>query len=106
MTSESTPEFATGVYGRMDNTLRTVRENLSRPLGLADKVLLSHLDDPSVTGLERGRTYIQLRPDRVLFQDVLGQTGLLQFMQTRRTMSAVPATVHCDHLIQARVEGE
>jgi aconitate hydratase len=90
----------------MDRRLNAVRQHLGRPLGLADKVLLAHLDDPTETGLTRGETYIQLRPDRVVFQDVLGQTGMLQFMQTGRTESAVPATIHCDHLIQARVAGE
>ncbi len=106
MTIESTPELVSSVYQRMDRTLKAVRQNLGRPLGLADKVLLSHLDDPSATGMERGKTYIQLRPDRVILQDVLGQTAMLQFMQTRRTRTAVPTTVHCDHLIQARVVGE
>jgi aconitate hydratase len=102
---ESTPEFVSGVYERMDRTLQALRKHLGRPLGLADKVLLSHLDDPRSTGMERGRSYIQLRPDRVILQDVLGQTAMLQFMQTRRTRTAVPTTIHCDHLIQARVEG-
>ena len=106
ITIESTPEFVSSVYTRMDRTLQTVRQNLGRPLGVAEKVLLSHLDDPSATGMERGKTYIQLRPDRVILQDVLGQTAMLQFMQTRRTKTAVPTTIHCDHLIQARVEGE
>jgi len=103
---ESTPEFVSGVYQRMDHTLQALRKHLGRSLGLADKVLLSHLDDPSSTGMERGKSYIQLRPDRVILQDVLGQTAMLQFMQTRRARTAVPTTVHCDHLIQARVEGE
>ena len=56
--------------------------------------------------MEPGQSYLQLRPDRVVLQDVLGQTAMLQFMQTRRATVAVPTTVHCDHLIQARVEGE
>src|SRR5215212_3297138 len=103
---ESTPEFVSSVYQRMDSTLKTVRQNLGRPLVLADKLLLSHLDDPATTGMVRGATYINLRPDRVILQDVLGQTALLQFMQTLRSRTAVPTTVHCDHLIQARVEGE
>src|SRR5919106_294216 len=105
ITIDSTPEFVAKVYERMDRTLAAVRKNLGRPMGLADKVLLSHLDDPSTTGLERGKSYILLRPDRVILQDVLGQTAMLQFMQTRRTRTAVPTTQHCDHLIQARVEG-
>ena len=92
MTIESTPEFVSSVYQRMDRTLAVVRKNLGRPMGLADKLLLSHLDDPSTTDLERGKSYIQLRPDRVILQDVLGQTAMLQFMQTRRTRTAVPTT--------------
>ncbi|PYO35660.1 MAG: aconitate hydratase [Candidatus Rokuibacteriota bacterium] len=90
----------------MERTLEAVRKNLGKPLGLADKVLLSHLDDPSSAGMKRGTSYILLRPDRVILQDVLGQTAMLQFMQTRRLRTAVPTTVHCDHLIQARVQGE
>ena len=102
---ESTPDFVSGVYQRMDRNLSMVRANLGRPLGLADKILLSHLDDANTTDLVRGQTYVQLRPDRVILQDVLGQTAMLQFMQTRRPATAVPTTVHCDHLIQARAEG-
>ena len=56
--------------------------------------------------IEPGKSYLLLRPDRVVLQDVLGQTAMLQFMQTRRDNVAVPTTIHCDHLIQARVEGQ
>jgi aconitate hydratase len=89
----------------MAKNLAVVRRRLGKPLTLADKILLGHLDDPEHQELEPGKSYLMLRPDRVVFQDVLGQTGLLQFMQTRRDKVAVPATIHCDHLIQARVEG-
>lgn len=102
---DSTPEFVSGVYQTMQQNLAIVRKNLGKPLCLADKILFGHFDDPNTTGMERGKTYVQLRPDRVILQDVLGQTGMLQFMQTRRTRTAVPTTIHCDHLIQARVEG-
>src|SRR5271165_3818793 len=102
---ESTPEMATAVYATMAKNLAVVRRRLGKPLTLADKILLGHLDDPQHQELEPGHSYLMLRPDRVVFQDVLGQTGLLQFMQTRRAHVAVPATIHCDHLIQARVEG-
>jgi len=102
---ESTPAMAAGVYGTMARNLAIVRRRLARPLTLADKVLLGHLDDPEHQALEPGRSYLSLRPDRVVFQDVLGQSGMLQFMQTRRDRVAVPTTIHCDHLIQARVEG-
>jgi len=102
---ESTPEMASTVYATMARNLAVVRRRLGRPLTLADKILLGHLDDPEHQELEPGKSYLLVRPDRVVFQDVLGQTGLLQFMQTRREKVAVPATIHCDHLIQARVEG-
>ena len=105
MAIEPTREVVAKVYETLDRNLKTVREKLGRPIGLADKILLSHLDDPTATGLARGQTYVQLRPDRVILQDVLGQTAMLQFMQTRRNTTAVPTSVHCDHLIQARVEG-
>ena len=98
ITIESTPEFVASVYERMDRTLSAVRQRSGRPMGLAEKVLLAHLDDPSNTDLERGKSYVQLRPDRVILQDVLGQTAMLQFMQTRRAQTAVPTSVHCDHL--------
>ena len=100
-----TRELVSGLYQRLDQNLQTARQTRRTPLTLADKILLSHLDDPRHTALTRGETYIQLRPDRVILQDVLGQTAMLQFMQTRRTATAVPTSVHCDHLIQARVEG-
>jgi aconitate hydratase A / 2-methylisocitrate dehydratase len=105
VTIESTPELAATVYETMARNLAPVRRRLGRPLTLADKVLLGHLDDPGHQELEPGKSYLFLRPDRVVLQDVLGQTAMLQFMQTRREKVAVPTTVHCDHLIQARVEG-
>jgi aconitate hydratase len=106
VTIESTPEMATKVYETMERNLTIVRRRLSQPLTLADKVLLGHLDDPENQEIEPGKSYLLLRPDRVVLQDVLGQTAMLQFMQTRRDKVAAPTTIHCDHLIQARVEGE
>ena len=103
---ESTPGMAAKVYAAMARNLKVARRRLGKPLTLADKVLLGHLDDPESQELQPGKSYLFLRPDRVVFQDVLGQTGMLQFMQTRRDHVAVPTTIHCDHLIQARVEGE
>ena len=106
VTIESTPEMATKVFELMERNLAIVRRRLGRPLTLADKVLLGHLDDPEDQDMEAGKSYLMLRPDRVVLQDVLGQTAMLQFMQTRRLRVAVPTTIHCDHLIQARVEGQ
>ena len=103
--SDSTPEFVTTVYETMQRNLEAVRRRVGKPMTLADKLLLSHLDDPENQELIPGRSYLQVRPDRVILQDVLGQTAVLQFMQTRRATTAIPTTVHCDHLIQARVEG-
>src|SRR5262245_14010 len=93
------------LYPAMERKLEVVRRRLARPLTLSEKILLGHLDDPEHQELEVGRSQLALRPDRVVFQDVLGQTGLLQFMQTGRERVAVPTTIHCDHLIQARTEG-
>ena len=103
---ESTPAFVSDTYAKMERTLTAVRQRIGRPLSLAEKVLLSHLDNPSEQGMNPGESYLLLRPDRVALQDVLGQTVMLQFMQTRRARATVPTTVHCDHLVQARVEGE
>ena len=102
---ESTPEFVSEAYGRMRVRLSKVRRRLAKPLTLSDKILFSHLDDPEGADLVPGESYLLLRPDRVALQDVLGQTVMLNFMQTRRDRVAVPTSVHCDHLIQARVEG-
>jgi aconitate hydratase len=102
---ESTPEMVSKVYSTMERNLETVRKRLGRPLTLADKVLLGHLDNPDEQEMNAGTSLLMLRPDRVALQDVLGQTVMLSFMQTQRNRTAVPTTVHCDHLIQARVEG-
>jgi aconitate hydratase len=102
---DSTPEMVAGVYRKMERNLEIVRARLNRPLTLAGKVLLGHLDDPAGAELNPGESYIMLNPDRVILQDVLGQTVMLNFMQSGRDTTAVPTSVHCDHLIQARVEG-
>jgi aconitate hydratase len=106
ITVESTADMATRLYATMRQNLTVVRRRLQRPLTLAEKVLLGHLDAPEVQELEPGRSYLSLRPDRVVFQDVLGQSAILQFMQTKLKRVAVPTTIHCDHLIQARNSGE
>jgi len=105
MVIESTADMAAAVYRTMARNLEIVRRRLGRPLTLADKVLLGHLHDPEHQELQPGESYLLLRPDRVVLQDVLGQTAMLQFRQTGRDKVAVPTSIHCDHLIQARVEG-
>ena len=73
VTIDSTPEFVSSVYETMTDKLAQVRRRLNRPLSLAEKVLLSHLDDPDNTELVPGQTYIQVRPDRVILQDEIGR---------------------------------
>src|SRR5271169_3446828 len=102
--NDCTPQMAARVYETMARNLDVVRRRSPRPLTLSDKLLLGHLDDPEGQALTPGESHLSLRPDRVVFQDVLGQSGLLQFMQTRRDRVAVPTTIHCDHLIQARTD--
>src|SRR4030095_8301052 len=104
-TVESTPEMAARVYETMARNIEVVRRRMEKPLTRPDDGVLGHLDNPENEELVPGESYLALRPDRVVFQDVLGQTGMLQFMQTRRARVAVPTTIHCDHLIQARNEG-
>ncbi len=93
------------VYSRLAERCALGRERLGRPLTFAEKVLINHLRDPHAQGLERGRSYADLDPDRVAMQDATAQMALLQFMTAGLAQVAVPATVHCDHLIQARLDG-
>ena len=104
-TVDSTPELVSQVYSALVRKLSIIRRRMGRPMTFADKILLSHLDDPENQELEAGQSYLMLRPDRVAHQDVTGQMAILQFMQAGRKRVAVPTTIHCDHLIQARVEG-
>lgn len=103
---ESTPKMASDIYATISRNLRTVRRRMDRPLTLAEKILLGHLDDAEHQDLVPAESYLMIRPDRVVLQDVLGQTAMLQFMQTRRARVAVPTTIHCDHLIRARIDDE
>lgn len=104
------PSVISNIYGRLQDKVSRFRRFVDRPLTLSEKILLGHLDREIEHSLEnnlrRGKSYVSLRPDRVALQDVTGQMTLLQFMQTGLPRTRVPATVHCDHLIQARVEGE
>ncbi|MDC7220980.1 MAG: aconitate hydratase [Spirochaetales bacterium] len=97
----TTPELVRGVYNKSRENLDIIRKRLNRPMGLAEKVLFSHLIDPEGQDLERGVSFLNLQPDRVAMQDATAQMALLQFMLSGRNESAVPATVHCDHLIRA-----
>jgi aconitate hydratase len=98
-------ELINGVYGRLSERVALGRRRLGRPLTFAEKVLINHLRDPETGGLERGRSYTDLDPDRVAMQDATAQMALLQFMTAGLDEAAVPSTVHCDHLIQAKSDG-
>lgn len=98
---ETTPEMVKQVYATSRERLKTMRERLKRPLTLAEKILFGHLDDPRGQELERGQSFLLLRPDRVAMQDATAQMAMLQFMLAGKDEAAVPSTVHCDHLIRA-----
>ena len=101
MAIETTLEMVQDVYRRSRERLQVVRARLGRPLTLAEKVLFGHLDDPANQTLARGEATLALRPDRVAMQDATAQMAILQFMQAGRDETAVPTTVHCDHLLLA-----
>ncbi|PGH26597.1 aconitate hydratase, mitochondrial [Polytolypa hystricis UAMH7299] len=90
----------------MSENLDIVRARLNRPLTYAEKILYSHLDDPHGAELERGSSYLKLRPDRVACQDATAQMAILQFMSAGMPTVATPTTVHCDHLIEAQLGGD
>ena len=99
-------ELVEGVYATLEERVAIGRRRLGRALTLAEKVLINHLRDPEGQELERGRSYADLQPDRVAMQDATAQMALLQFMTAGLPQAAVPSTVHCDHLIQAREDGK
>ena len=90
-------------YASLAGAHDKARAKFGRGLTLAEKVLVSHMDDIDAQDCRRGESYVQLSPDRVAMQDATAQMALLQFMQAGRSEAAVPSTVHCDHLIQAYV---
>ncbi len=92
------------VYATLDERIGAFRQRMGRPLTLAEKILANHLDDPGAE-IERAVTYNDFRPDRVAMQDATAQMAWLQFQTAGLPEVAVPTTTHCDHLIQARVDG-
>ena len=93
-----------GVYARMQERVDAARTIVGRPLTYSEKILYAHLfaEKPTVA-YTRGESYVDFAPDRVAMQDATAQMALLQFMQAGKVKTAVPSTVHCDHLIQAKV---
>ena len=100
-------EMIKKVYAVMPAKVEAARKLLGRPLSLSEKILFSHLhSDQKLESFERGGSYVDFGPDRVAMQDATAQMALLQFMQAGRPKVAVPSTVHCDHLISAKVEAK
>ncbi|KAJ8922957.1 hypothetical protein NQ315_001503 [Exocentrus adspersus] len=92
-------------YEKLNQTLQIIKKRLNRPLTLSEKVLYSHIDQPDTQEIERGVSYLRLRPDRVAMQDATAQMAMLQFISSGLPRVAVPSTIHCDHLIEAQVGG-
>jgi len=104
---ETTPEMVEKVYKKLEENVKKFRISLNRPLTLTEKILAGHLEDEFLDkNLDEKINYVFLKPDRVALQDVTGQMVMLQFMQAGLDSIAIPTTVHCDHLIQARTEGK
>ena len=91
-------------YSNFPKRVDAARKHVGRPLTLAEKILYAHLyNESDIRPFRRGEDYVNFRPDRVAMQDATAQMALLQFMNAGKSKSAVPATVHCDHLIQANM---
>jgi len=91
------------VYTELPGKIESARKLVGKPLTLSEKILYSHLYQSPVRAYERGKNYVDFAPDRVAMQDATAQMALLQFMTCGRDKVAVPSTVHCDHLIQAKI---
>ena len=90
------------VYNEMPSKIAAVKEITGGPLTLSEKILYTHLYSKTLRHYTRGKDYVDFAPDRVAMQDATAQMALLQFMTCGREQCAVPSTVHCDHLIQAK----
>ena len=100
-------EMIKKVYANMTTRVDKAREIVGRPLTLTEKILYNHLwEGMSSHAFTRGKDYVDFAPDRVACQDATAQMALLQFMHACKSKVAVPTTVHCDHLIQAKVDAK
>ncbi len=105
----TTPQLASKVYNKIRDNVSGFRRLVKRPLTLSEKILVGHLHKIQSVDEQRFRSggdYVLLNPDRVALQDVTGQMAILEFMQSGLKRTRLPTTVHCDHLIQARVGGD
>ena len=97
-------EIIKNLYSSLESKIEQARGLLKRPLTFTEKVLFSHIiKNQTLTSLKRGSSYANFSPDRVAMQDATAQMALLQFIMAEKEKVAVPTTVHCDHLIQAKV---
>jgi len=103
---DTTPEFVTRIYKKSRENIQKYRKIIGRPLTLTEKILSGHLEKVDDKNLNMDKNYVFLIPDRVALQDVTGQMVMLQFMQADLKQTALPTTVHCDHLIRAQIEGD
>ena len=94
-------ELIKQTYNALETNLAMAKKVVNKPLTLTEKILYAHLTTPTESAFKRGESYVEFNPDRVAMQDATAQMALLQFMQAGKSHTAVPATVHCDHLIQA-----
>ena len=92
-------------YDNLSNRVTNYTKKNNVPLTLTDKILIGHMEN-TPTKLKYGHSYIFLKPDRIALQDVTGQMAILQFMQTKLKSVTIPTTIHCDHLIRAKIEGK
>ncbi|MCV0412949.1 aconitate hydratase [Nitrosarchaeum sp.] len=106
MEIDTTPEFVTRIYNKSRENIQKYRKIIGRPLTLTEKILSGHFEQMAEKNLDGGKNYVFLIPDRVALQDVTGQMVMLQFMQADLKQTALPTTVHCDHLIRAKVTGD
>lgn len=90
-------------YQQLQQKLKSVNKKLARPLTLSEKILYSHIDNVETQDIVRGESYLKLRPDRVAMQDATAQMALLQFISSGLPKVCLPSTIHCDHLIEAKV---
>ena len=93
-------------YDEIPNRISDARKLIDRPLTLTEKILYSHLNKNPSSPFDRGKSYEEFHQDRVAMQDATAQMALLQFMMSGKNKVSVPSTVHCDHLIQAKIDAK
>jgi len=105
------PSLVLKTYSKLEKNILKFKKVVDRPLTLSEKIIIGHLDEEMYSYLDKellfpGKSYVFLRPDRVALQDVTGQMTILQFMQSGIERTKVPTTIHCDHLIKAKIGSE